>query len=155
MSPLLEIGRDVWGHLVEDLARTGNGRRESGAFLLGPSDSRRTVTDYILYDDVAPDSQHVDYVLLRGTHMAAVWEECERRALLVAADVHTHPGAPSQSRSDRDNPIVCIPGHIALIVPRFAQGDVTIESLGLHEFLGDGHWRSWFRSDVTTRLRLL
>lgn len=154
-SPLLEIRREVWSRLVADLARTGKGTRESGAFLLGASDQRRIVTDYLLYDEVTPEEQHVDYVLLRGPDMARVWEACERRGLFVIADVHTHPGAPAQSRSDREHPIICIPGHIALIVPRFAQGLVTIDSLGLHHFLGAGRWESWFGSDVTSCLHLL
>lgn len=152
---LLEIRREIWDRLVADLARTGNGARESGAFLLGASDQYRVVTDYVLYDEVTPPSQHVDYVLLMGPDMARVWEECERRGRYVVADVHTHPGAPAQSRSDRDHPIICIPGHVALIIPRFAQGLVTIDSLGLHRFLGSGRWESWFGPDVTSRLHLI
>jgi proteasome lid subunit RPN8/RPN11 len=154
-SSLLEIRREVWNRLVDDLARTGKGTRESGAFLLGASEQRRVVTDYLLYHEVAPESQHVDYVLLRGPDMARVWEECERRELFVIADVHTHPGAPAQSRSDRHHPIICIPGHVALIIPRFAQGLVPIDSLGLHRFLGSGCWESWFGPDVTSRLQLI
>ena len=155
MSGLLEISRVIWERLIADLARTGRGTRESGAFLLGTIDSHRIVTDYLLYDEVAPDSQHVEYVLLKGPHMARVWEECERRELLVVADVHTHPGAPIQSRSDRDHPIVCTPGHVALIVPGFAQGSVPPTRLGVHEFLGAGRWQSWFGSDAAARLRIL
>jgi proteasome lid subunit RPN8/RPN11 len=154
-GPLLEISVPVWERLVSDLRRIGNGVRESGAFLLGESDERKIVTDYRLYDDVAPDSRHVDYVLLRGPHMGKVWEECERRGLFVIGDVHTHPGSPVQSHSDREYPIICIPGHVALIVPEFAQGDVAIDSLGLHQFLGAGRWQSWFGVDVAPRLRLL
>lgn len=153
--PLLEIRHEVWDRLLADLARTGSGTRESGAFLMGASDQRRVVTDYLLYDEVTPESQHVDYVLLRGPDMARVWEACERRGLFVVADVHTHPGAPAQSRSDREHPIICIPGHVALIVPGFAQGRVTIDSLGLHQFLGGGRWESWFGSDVAPRLHLV
>lgn len=154
-APLLEIRLAVWERLIADLARTGHGVRESGAFLLGVSDQLRIITEYALYDEVAPDSLDVDYVLLKGPHMANVWEQCEQRRLFVVADVHTHPGAPVQSRSDREYPIICIPGHVALIVPRFARGHVTIDSLGLHHFLGAGRWESWFGVDVAPRLRLL
>jgi len=152
---LLEIRREIWDRLVAELACAGNGLRESGAFLLGASDQHRVVTDYLLYDEVTPPSQHVNYVLLTGADMARGWKECERRGLMVVADVHTHPGAPAQSRSDRDFPIICIPGHVALIIPRFAQGFVTIDSLGLHRFLGSGRWESWFGPDVTSRLHFI
>lgn len=151
-APQLEVSVGLWSQLIRDLARTGEGRKESGAFLLGQLTPERKVTEYLLYSDVAPDSQHVDYVLLRGRHMARVWDECENKRLKVVADVHTHPGAPFQSRSDRANPIISVSGHIALIVPNFATGDATPYSVGFHEFLGDGKWESWFKSDAAARL---
>lgn len=150
--PMLEIGRQLWGRLIQDLARTGEGRKESGAFLLGTLDPSRRVSDYLLYSDIAPDSQHVDYVLLLGRHMAKVWDECEKRHLMVVADAHTHPGAPIQSLSDRANPIISVAGHVALIVPNFAMGRVTETSIGLHEFQGNGNWKSWFKSEAAARL---
>ena len=152
---MLEIGACLWARLIADLARTGDGHRESGAFLLGNLEPRRTVTAYLLYADIAPDSQHVDYVLLRGRHMAKVWEECERWRVLVVADVHTHPDAPVQSRSDRANPIISVAGHIALIVPRFAQGKVTRSTVGVHQFQGEGKWHSWFGLDAAVRLHII
>lgn len=152
--PMLELSAPLWSKLVSDLARTGQGRRESGAFLLGSITSRRIVKKYLLYADVAPDSQHVDYVFLLGKHMARVWEECERSGFRVVADVHTHPAGPVQSRSDRANPIVSVAGHIALILPRFAMGHVTPIDIGFHEFQGNGRWQSWFGSDAGTRLIL-
>ena len=151
-APMLKIAGGLWAHLIFDLARTGEGRKESGAFLLGKIEPDRTITDYLLYADIAPDSQHVDYVLLRGRHMARVWDECEARNLVVVADVHTHPGAPMQSRSDRANPIISVAGHVALIVPNFAMGRITPASIGFHEFQGDGKWKSWFKSDAANRL---
>lgn len=151
---MLEMGATLWSQLIADLARTGKGRRESGAFLLGILKPRRTATGYLLYADVAPDSQHVDYVLLRGRHMAKVWEECERKRTMVVADVHTHPGAPAQSISDQANPIISVAGHVALIVPGFALGEVTPATVGLHQFQGEGRWRSWFGRDAVARLRI-
>ena len=152
LAPQLEISDGLWRSLIKDLARTGEGRKESGAFLLGHQSLGREVTAYLLYSDIAPDSQHVNYVLLRGSHMARVWDECEKRQLKVVADVHTHPGAPWQSPSDRANPIISVPGHIALIVPNFAMGHITLASIGFHEFQGDGKWKSWFKADAAARL---
>jgi proteasome lid subunit RPN8/RPN11 len=152
---MLELPATLWVKLVADLARTGQGRRESGAFLLGTLAPRRTVATYLLYADVAPDSQHVDYVLLLGKHMARVWEECERTGLRVVADVHTHPAGPVQSRSDRANPIISLAGHVALILPRFAMGGVAPIDVGIHEFHGNGRWQSWFGPDAAARLFLI
>jgi proteasome lid subunit RPN8/RPN11 len=150
----LEISGLIWKQLISDLARTGRGIKESGAFLLGSMAPNRTVTEYLLYSDIAPDSQHVNYVLLRGRHMAKVWDICEQKGLRVVADIHTHPGVPIQSTSDRENPIVSIKGHIALIVPNFAQGVVLPSSLGFHEFQGQGVWHSWFRAQAAGLLRI-
>ncbi|WNO03997.1 Mov34/MPN/PAD-1 family protein [Rhodoferax mekongensis] len=150
----LEISKPLWQQLIRDLARTGMGVKESGAFLLGNMEPSRVVTEYLLYSDIAPDSQHVNYVLLRGRHMAKVWDICELRKLRVVADIHTHPGVPIQSPSDRDNPIVSIAGHVALIVPNFAKGLVVPSSLGFHEFQGQGEWRSWFRGEAAALLNI-
>ena len=35
LAPQLEISDGLWRSLTKDLARTGEGRKESGAFLLG------------------------------------------------------------------------------------------------------------------------
>jgi proteasome lid subunit RPN8/RPN11 len=149
----LEIPKVLWCSLVGELARSGQGRRESGAFLLGTLQPRRTVTAYILYDSISPSAQHSNYVLLLGKDMAKVWLECERQGVQVVADIHTHPRGPAQSISDRANPIVSISGHVALIVPNFATGLVRPEDLGVHEFQGKGCWKSWFDTEAASKLK--
>lgn len=151
---LLEIDTRIWQKLVADLAAAGRGVRESGAFLLGSLNPTRSVSAYLMYSDIAPDLQHIDYVVLKGKHMAKVWDLCEQEGLMVVADVHTHPGLPRQSHSDRANPIVSMQGHIALIVPNFAQGSVVPEKLGVHQFQGSGRWQSWFHHEAASRLKL-
>ena len=121
--PLLEVPRTLFDALIVDLAKSGRGVKESGAFLLGGQDSsRRFVTSYLMYDKVAPQSssRHA-YVAFTAEEMARAWEHCYAAGLQVVADVHTHPFGPAQSISDRAHPIVSIAGHLALIVPNFAQ----------------------------------
>jgi len=149
----LEIPKVLWRDLVEQLACSGQGRRESGAFLLGTLQPRRAVSTYILYDEISASAQHSNYVLLLGGDMSKVWSECERQGVQVVADIHTHPRGPGQSISDRANPIVSISGHVALIVPNFAVGLVRPEDLGMHEFLGKGCWESWFGTEAARNLK--
>lgn len=149
----LEIPKVLWRDLVERLARSGQGRRESGAFLLGTLQPRRAVSAYILYDEVSASAQHSNYVLLLGEDMSKVWSECERLSIQVVADIHTHPKGPAQSISDRANPIVSISGHVALIVPNFAVGLVRPEDIGIHEFQGRGCWKSWFGIEAASKLK--
>ncbi|VAW71875.1 hypothetical protein MNBD_GAMMA12-1809 [hydrothermal vent metagenome] len=153
-APKLEMRRALWNEIVERLARSGQGKRESGAFLLGTLQPSRKVTAYILYDDISPSAQHSNYVRLLGGDMSKVWAECDRQGVQVVADVHTHPLGPAQSKSDRVNPIVSLNGHIALIVPNFAVGCVRPEDLGLHEFLSQGRWKSSFKVEAANKLRL-
>lgn len=153
-SPLLEVPATLWRQLVSELAEAGGGFKEAGAFLLGQREPRRRVVDYELYSTIAPRSQEVDYVFLLGTDLARMWEECAQRGVAVVADVHTHPGGPRQSFSDRAHPIVAVPGHVALIIPNFALGEIPIEAIGVHEFRGSGKWKSWFGAAAAARLIL-
>ena len=151
--PKLEIPKLLWCELIERLASSGQGKRESGAFLLGTVQPKRNVTSYLLYDEISPSALRSDYVFLLGKDMSKVWAECERQGAQVVADIHTHPFGPTQSKSDRAHPIVSISGHMALIVPNFATGSVLAEDLGVHEFQGQSCWQSWFGNDAASKLR--
>ena len=115
--PLLEIRHEVWDRLFADLARTGSGTRESGAFLMGASDQRRVVTDYLLYDEVTPESQHVDYVLLRGP----IWPGYGKRAsdadsslLQMCTRIPAHPRKVEAIASTRSS---AFPATLLLLSP--------------------------------------
>lgn len=144
--PLLEIPARLYEQLIHELAASGRGVKESGAFLLGTNDGRiRKVSSYLMYETIAPvSSSEYDYVTLTAQEMAAAWDHCYRVSLEVVADVHTHPLEPAQSPSDRAHPMVSVAGHVALIVPHFAMRDPTPGDLGVHVFHGDSRWMSMF-----------
>lgn len=138
MTPLI-IGHRLHRHLLAELARRGDGRRESGAFLLGPAESRR-ITAVAYYDDLDATS------LTGGIEFHAVGytrlnELCRSRSLHALADIHTHPGEyTQQSAIDAKNPMVSIPGHVALIAPDYASGPKRLRRLSAHTYLGNGRW---------------
>lgn len=136
----------LYDQLIHELAASGRGVKESGAFLLGTNDGRiRKASSYLMYETIAPvSSGEHDYVALTALEMAAAWDHCYRVGLEVVADVHTHPLGPAQSLSDRAHPIVSVAGHVALIVPQFGMRDPTPADLGVHVFHGDGRWMSMF-----------
>lgn len=145
----LRFERDLWVELIAELARRGEGRRESGAFLLARQDGdQRVVSEVVYFDDLDPEC------LVGGIHLhrdayPRLWDRCAREGLLVVADVHTHPGAwVGQSGTDRENPMVAIPGHIGVIVPNYALGDPSPAQLGFHTYAGDEGWRSDFGKQV-------
>ncbi|KVP09135.1 Mov34/MPN/PAD-1 family protein [Burkholderia ubonensis] len=144
--PLLELPTTLYAALIADLARSGRGVKESGAFLLGHANGvRRHVSSYLMYDAVATESsrRHA-YVAFTAQEMARAWDYCYATGLQVVGDVHTHPKGPTQSISDRAHPIVSVAGHVALIVPYFSMRDPRPNDLGVHIFEGNGHWRSLF-----------
>lgn len=155
--PLLEVPQSLFQALIIDLAKSGRGIKESGAFLLGKQEgSRRLVTSYLMYHKVAPESsrRHA-YVAFTAEEMARAWEHCYAIGQQVVADVHTHPFGPAQSVSDRAHPIVSVAGHVALIVPNFAQGSPQPRDLGVHLFGGAGRWHSMFSDDAQAAVRLI
>jgi hypothetical protein len=80
------------------------------------------------------------YVHFDGRYYGRLWEICAQESLSVVADVHTHPYEPGQSHSDKTHPMISIPGHIALIVPNFAQGRITAEDVGVYIYCGGYRW---------------
>ena len=143
MPPELLFRGDTWPSLVDGLAERGEGRRESGAFLLGQSrDGRAVVTSLAFYDDLDPNC------LTGGISFASegygrLWDLCEARGERVVADANTHPGrGVKQSELDRTHPMISMAGHVALIFPNYAQGEISPHQVGVHDYLGNGNWRT-------------
>jgi hypothetical protein len=132
----------LWRRLVRDLRQRGkNGRRESGAFLLGlPSHGPTRIVDYLLYDELDPRCLSTGIVRFDGRFFAPLWSACEYRGLVVVADVHTHPGCSLQSDSDRAHPMITTRGHIALILPNFAIPAPRRKDIGMYRYLGSRNW---------------
>lgn len=154
-ASLLEVPASLWAELMAHLRAQGAGVRESGAFLLGrKTDAGRVVLRFVPYEQLQPDAFSNDYVALKADSFAKLWEVCRAAGMTVVADVHTHPLGPGQSRSDRMNPMVALKGHIALIVPRFAEGNPRPRDLGFYVYQGNHQWASYSGSDVGRLLRL-
>ena len=151
----LEFRAGLWSALMEDLRHRGNGLRESGAFLLGTVDKDgRVVREWLPYDDLDAAAQNFDYVRLSTNAFSKLWEACLMRQMEVVADVHTHPCGPAQSPSDRANPMISLPGHVALVVPHFALGDIRPVDVSVNVYLGKGRWKSYFRQGASTLIKL-
>jgi proteasome lid subunit RPN8/RPN11 len=155
--PLLKVPRAVYEDLMANLARSGRGIKEAGAFLLGKQrDGVREVQSYLLYDQVAVESsRNHDYVVFTAEEMGRAWDHCYRLGLEVIADVHTHPAGCAQSATDKAHPMVAIAGHVALIVPWFALKDTLPFALGVHVFLGNGRWLSHFGGEAASAIELI
>lgn len=139
----LSCSYSLWNSGLCEIRRRGAGRRESGAFLVGKeSNGIRRICRFIYYDDLDPHSLDKGYVHFNGAAYGPLWEICQSSGLKVVGDIHTHPGVAIQSSSDRQNPMVAIKGHIALIVPNFAQKIVLPNELGIYEYEGAHQWKN-------------
>jgi len=127
--------------MLRALRERGQGRRESGGFLLGRTvDGQRFVTDFIAYDDIDPNALQ-GIIVFDASKMDALWTHLERAGLEVVADVHTHPAGFGQSRTDQDHPMIPQRGHLAMIIPNFADRDYKPGQIGLYEYQGRDGWR--------------
>ena len=138
--PELSIPAHTWEVLLQGLRVRGGGHRESGAFLLGPKTGPRRVTAIVFYDQIDPRAFDTGIVVLDGGRMSRLWQLCRERGERVVADVHTHPGGAGQSEADRMHPMIAEPGHLALILPRFAAAPIRFEEIGIYRYLGDFRW---------------
>lgn len=154
-AKLLEFRPGVWTTLIADLRKRGHGCRESGAFLLGNIvNGTKVVQAWLPYDELDPSSLNYEYIRLRSEAFPKLWEICEQRHMQVVADVHTHPRGPGQSPSDRANPMIGLAGHMALIIPRFAQGNVTPADISVNVYLGAKKWESHFGQQASAFIKL-
>jgi hypothetical protein len=143
-TPELRCSRTLWEQLLANLRERGRfGERESGAFLIGcEMNKTRQISQFVLYDDLDQHSLDSGIVHFDGRYYGALWERCRAMNVMVVADIHTHPYGPQQSPSDRAHPMIATAGHIALILPRFAMGELSIEDIGMYLYLGGGRWRT-------------
>ena len=133
----------------------GDGQRESGAFLLGHQVGQiRRVEQWLPYDELDPKALSQGYVRLGTQAFTKLWAHCAQLRLEVVADVHTHPGVPRQSFSDRTNPMISSPGHMAIIVPNFAQGLVLPRAVSVNVYAGDKRWHSFSGRNAEERVSL-
>jgi hypothetical protein len=132
----------VWAAGVRELKRrTLGSHRESGAFLLGrEADGQRRILEFVFYDDIDPQALDTGVVHLHGNKLPKLWALCRSRGYGVIADIHVHPGGYGQSDSDQANPVIPKAGHLAFIIPNFAQAQTTPGRIGMYEYLGNGAW---------------
>lgn len=149
----LSFDERTWRLLIEALEERGEGRRESGAFLLAEPGSRR-IEEFALFDDLDPNCL-TGGIAMKSVAFSNLWDICDETGLRVIADVHTHPGRRvAQSAIDQDNPTIGHAGHIALIVPSYASGHPETRDVGLHVLKRDGTWRSSFGRRSARRLQV-
>lgn len=139
----IHIAHALWNDLTRELYRRTEQRHESGAFLLGHIDSSdRIAEEIIYYDDLDPKAYDHRICTLGPRAFGNLWERCAELQLSVVADAHVHFLSAKQSHTDKRNPMIALPGHLALIFPDMAHAPIRLNELGIYEYLGSHQWRS-------------
>src|ERR1700680_4941458 len=121
-DPCLRVARALWVGLTVELHRRTEGCHESGAFLLGhKADDGRRGLSLVYYDELDPNAYETGVCILHANAFSRLWDRCDELGLVVVADAHVHYRGARQSRSDRENPMIARPGHLALILPLMAR----------------------------------
>ncbi|MCZ7600608.1 MAG: hypothetical protein M5U09_26745 [Gammaproteobacteria bacterium] len=96
----------LWRDGLAELARRGEGRHESGAFLLGRQDGqRRRVVRFVYFDELDPLCWTPASSSSTARASARSGRFCREAELQVVADVHPRGRGPArQSHLDRENP---------------------------------------------------
>jgi hypothetical protein len=139
--PEVLCASETWNAGVLELRKRADGRRESGAFLLGSENGARRIEEFVFYDDIDPNSLSTGIVEINGRRLGDLWAHCRKTGRRVVADVHVHPGGFRQSASDQANPIMAEVGHVAIILPHFAQRATSPGGIGIYRYLGSRKWR--------------
>jgi hypothetical protein len=138
----LHIARPLWNELTLELHRRTENRHESGAFLLGRrTEDERQALKLVYYDELDRAAYESGVCILHADAFSRLWDRCSELEMTVVADAHVHPLGAGQSSSDRENPMIARPGHIAIILPRMAKPPIRRWSVGVYEYLGDHRWR--------------
>ena len=152
--PGVIISAGIYTAVLAELARRGEGRREAGAFLLADVDDvardagAPRIVAAAYYDDLDPHCL-TGGITFTATGYTALNALCKQQRLRVVADMHTHPRDwVGQSDLDAAHPMVALPGHIAMIVPRYATGEISVEQIGVHVLGSDTTWQSYFDAEI-------
>ena len=154
-EPTLRLSRSLWTTVTRELHRRTEGAHESGAFLLGQRSGHECrATTAVYYDELDPHAYDTGVCVLEAEAFGRLWDCCAVLGLSVVADAHVHSLAASQSRADRENPMIARPGHLALILPDMAKAPVRLSSVGLYEYFGDHRWRAHGGQHVSRVLQI-
>jgi len=88
--------------------------------------------------------------------VAELLAELRKDGLRIVADVHTHPSSwVGLSEVDKAHPIEFRRGLICIVLPDYATTPPSLESIGLHIYLGEGRWLESSQAETAVRVVLV
>jgi hypothetical protein len=133
-----------WNETWLGLRDRSTGGVESVAVWAGKRISaEETVQGVYFLDDCEDGIQHARYHQVSPETLAALFDRLRNDRRVIIGDVHTHPSRwVDLSDLDKENPIEFRRQVLAVVLPEYAKSNPSLASAGIHEYLGDGHWKT-------------
>jgi proteasome lid subunit RPN8/RPN11 len=131
----LHIPRILWDQTLSLLRDRSNGRRESGAVVLGnrTSTTQRFATKVVGYHELCDDRATEVFVELSEDGKLRLYSQLEREKLQMVAMVHTHPeGWVGLSPIDQANQLSSRVGFWSIVLPHFGRQPWDLDLIGFH-----------------------
>lgn len=149
----VSISYFLWIQLVTGLRNRTKGIKESGAFLLIRPNSER-INKVVFYDQFDKSVSDSGIIQFKGGRKLYLY--LAENNLEVFADIHTHPtNDTAQSNSDKNNPMIRIKGHIAIIAPNYASRLFLMpKDCSLYEYDTGFNWRKISSSTIPIKIKI-
>jgi hypothetical protein len=133
---LLKLTADILQKTFHTLRACGRGECECAVYWTGPS-----------YSDLVNGVEHpihhrshFGYEVNSGW-LTDFWKHLAFSQQSIKAQVHTHPDEAFHSASDDKWPIVSQEGFLSIVIPNFAEGDISLENAWVGHLDAKGNWR--------------
>ena len=140
----LFVPEKIWTETWLGLRSRGRGEVESAAIWAGKREAATETAEAVYFlDDLAGHVQDSGYHRVPEEALAELFGRLQRDKRVIVADVHTHPSEwVGLSGLDKRNPIEFRKGLYALVLPSYAMPKPSLNPVGMHEYLGNGKWRT-------------
>lgn len=154
---VVAVPRTLWLGTWDLLKTLGEERFESACIWGGVRDGPRLEVRKIYPIGAAHGvvRHELSHRMTRGG-ASRLFEELRADGNAVVADVHTHPyDWVGLSDVDMAHPIEFRIGLVCLVLPRYASGVPSPDSIGIHVYRGDGQWSDESGGSKLVRLEVL
>jgi hypothetical protein len=138
------IPEKIWTETWLGLRQRGKGIVESAAVWGGRRDDTNEIVEAVYFlDDLADSIQRKGYHRVSTQALEKFFNQLHADRRVIVGDVHTHPTRwVGLSDIDKDHPVEFRKGLYAVVLPSYAIPAPSLESVGVHQYKGDGRWRS-------------
>lgn len=152
----LRISPDLWEQTWAGLLSHGGGEREAACLWAGTRNGAlEIVREVLFFEDFGETNQGPLHHRIPRNVTAAMFAHLQSTQELILADVHTHPGRwVDLSPVDSAHPIEYRIGLLALVIPAYAKGRRVLSRVGVHEYLGEGQWRTLREYEAYRRIAI-